>query len=71
MIVLVLSAILVLVLGGCACVWWAERGGPRWVRVVALVTVTIGEVLYEANRRKRKSGWGGSGGSGNSGGSDD
>ncbi|MFE7932006.1 hypothetical protein ACFU6S_25445 [Streptomyces sp. NPDC057456] len=61
MIVLVLSAILALVIGGCVCVWWAERGGPRWVRVVALVTVTIGEVLHEADRRKRKSGSGGSG----------
>ncbi|MYY08595.1 hypothetical protein GT204_06645 [Streptomyces sp. SID4919] len=30
-IALVLLVLLALVAGGCVCVVWAERGGPRWV----------------------------------------
>lgn len=44
-IVLVLVGVLLLVVGGCVCVVWASRGGPRWVRVVASVTVGVGEVV--------------------------
>jgi hypothetical protein len=29
MAILVLSLFLVAVIGGCACVFWAARGGPR------------------------------------------
>ncbi|WP_372478423.1 hypothetical protein [Streptomyces daghestanicus] len=43
--VVVLSGVLVLVLGGCACVVWAERGGPRWARGVARVTLAAGELV--------------------------
>ncbi|WP_030240456.1 MULTISPECIES: hypothetical protein [unclassified Streptomyces] len=57
MAVLVLLGVLALVIGGCVCVVWAERGGPRWVRVVAAVTRGAGELLHIAGK--------GSGGSGN------
>ncbi|MGW1898929.1 hypothetical protein ACWCQB_16105 [Streptomyces hirsutus] len=52
MITLVLLGILALVVGGCVCVVWAERGGPRWARAVAAVTLGAGELLrrYEKNR---------------------
>jgi hypothetical protein len=45
MTVLILSGVLVLVIGGCACVFWAARGGPRWVRAVATGTLAAGELL--------------------------
>ncbi|MFJ9457854.1 hypothetical protein ACIRST_22570 [Kitasatospora sp. NPDC101447] len=41
----VLIGILVLVVAGCGCVVWADRGGPAWTRVVATITVRAGEVL--------------------------
>ncbi|MEV1065924.1 hypothetical protein [Streptomyces sp. NPDC050263] len=56
MTVLVLSGLLALVLGGCACVWWAARGGPRWARGVAAVILTLSELLTQAERRSRRSG---------------
>lgn len=45
MTVLILSGVLALVIGGCACVFWAARGGPRWVRAVATATLAVGELL--------------------------
>ncbi|MGW1930169.1 hypothetical protein ACWCPG_12650, partial [Streptomyces sp. NPDC001919] len=39
MIMVALTGVLVLVVGGCVCVVWAARGGPRWVRGVAAVTL--------------------------------
>ncbi|MGX9883163.1 hypothetical protein [Streptomyces sp. NPDC002276] len=53
-IVLLLLGVLVLVIGGCACVVWAERGGPRWARVVAIVTLTLGELLRSSGRNRRR-----------------
>ncbi|CAM5579187.1 Secreted protein OS=Streptomyces aurantiogriseus OX=66870 GN=GCM10010251_58150 PE=4 SV=1 [Streptomyces aurantiogriseus] len=47
---LVLVGVLVLVVGGCVCVVWAERGGPRWVRAVAAVTRFAGELVSRAGR---------------------
>ncbi|MER7582545.1 hypothetical protein [Kitasatospora sp. NPDC097691] len=41
----VLIGILVLVVAGCGCVVWADRGGPAWTRVVATLTVRSGEAL--------------------------
>ncbi|WP_374104454.1 hypothetical protein [Streptomyces sp. ISL-43] len=57
MIVLVLLGLLAFAVGGCACVVWAERGGPRWVRAVATVTLAAGELVRrsEKNRRRRRS----------------
>lgn len=46
MALLVLSGILVIVVFGCVCVVWAQRGGPRWVRGVATVTRLAGEVVH-------------------------
>ncbi len=63
--ILVLSVILALVVGGCVCVVWASRGGPRWTRGVAHVVLAAGEVLRIASTRSK-----GSSGQGDSGGSD-
>ncbi len=63
-IVLVLVGVLALVVAGCVCVVWASRGGPRWVRGVAAVTLTLSEVVGSSRRRGR--GLGGGSGSGSS-----
>ncbi|MFF7211742.1 hypothetical protein ACFZAU_14590 [Streptomyces sp. NPDC008238] len=55
MVVLVLLGVLALVVGGCVCVVWAERGGPRWARVVATVTLAAGELLRRSDRSRRRS----------------
>ncbi|MEU7640566.1 hypothetical protein AB0C11_31595 [Streptomyces sp. NPDC039016] len=55
MVDLVLSGVLALAVGGCTCVVWAERGGPRWVRRVATVTLAAGELVRRAERRRRRS----------------
>lgn len=48
--VLVMSGVLALVVAGCACVVWAARGGPRWARAVAAVTLTVAELVRVAGR---------------------
>jgi hypothetical protein len=53
--VVVLLGVLALVVGGCACVVWAERGGPRWARVVAKVTLAAGELLRRSEKSRRRS----------------
>ncbi|CAM5655323.1 hypothetical protein ADL28_02500 [Streptomyces violaceusniger] len=53
--VLVLLGVLALVIGGCACVVWAERGGPRWARSVATVTPPAGELLRRSGRASANS----------------
>ncbi|MGV9933484.1 hypothetical protein ACWDY4_23245 [Streptomyces olivaceoviridis] len=53
MIVLLLG-VLVLVIGGCVCVVWAERGGPRWVRIVAALTRGAGELLSSAQKSRNR-----------------
>ncbi|WP_416957183.1 hypothetical protein [Streptomyces sp. Agncl-13] len=55
MIVVLLLGVLALLIGGCACVFWAERGGPRWARVVATVTLTASELLRGSDKKRR---WG-------------
>ncbi|MFF2077927.1 hypothetical protein ACFVXG_24615 [Kitasatospora sp. NPDC058162] len=50
----VLVGVLVLVLAGCGCVVWAARGGPRWARAVAAVTLGAGELLRGQARRRRR-----------------
>ncbi|WP_210589849.1 hypothetical protein [Streptomyces sp. GESEQ-35] len=55
MTVLILSVVLVLVLAGCACVVWAQRGGPRWVRGVAAVTVGAGQLVSRLGRSNGRS----------------
>ncbi|WP_033216517.1 hypothetical protein [Kitasatospora phosalacinea] len=61
----VLVVVLVLVLGGCACVVWAERGGPRWVRLVSRATLGAGGLVRRVERDRRRRGL--SNGSGDSG----
>ncbi|MFF2526585.1 hypothetical protein [Streptomyces liangshanensis] len=54
MMILALLGVLALAVGGCVCVVWAERGGPRWVRVVATITLAAGKVVqYSAKNRRR------------------
>ncbi|MFE5829537.1 MULTISPECIES: hypothetical protein [unclassified Streptomyces] len=70
MFLFVMSAVLVLAVGGCVCVVWAARGGPRWTRGVAAVVLLCGE-LVRAGGRGRGRGIGGHRGSGgDDGGSD-
>ncbi|WP_208869272.1 hypothetical protein [Streptomyces sp. MJM8645] len=74
----VLVGVLVLAVGGCVCVVWAERGGPRWVRAVASATLVSGSVLRRSARSRRRNrslsggdsgdGGGGDGGGGGGGG---
>ncbi|MET9673903.1 hypothetical protein ABZY68_12525 [Streptomyces sp. NPDC006482] len=56
MILMVLIGVLVLAVGGCVCVVWAARGGPRWVRAVATVTLLGGEVVRDGRRRSGRQG---------------
>ncbi|MFF0298471.1 hypothetical protein ACFYS8_19375 [Kitasatospora sp. NPDC004615] len=53
MIGVVLVVVLLLVVGGCGCVVWAERGGPGWVRMVARATLGAGEFVRRDARRRR------------------
>ncbi|MEV5816745.1 hypothetical protein [Streptomyces mutabilis] len=52
MILILLSAVLLLVVGGCVCVVWAARGGPRWTRAVAKGTLLAGELVRAPRRGK-------------------
>lgn len=68
MVQAVLLVVLALAVGGCVCVVWAGRGGPRWVRAVAAVTLAAGTVVRDMRaRNRRRNRWSVGGGSGNSG----
>ena len=54
MVVLALAVVLALVVGGCVCVVWAARGGPRWVRAVSSVTLGLGEVVRSQSKRNSR-----------------
>ncbi|MFF7716072.1 hypothetical protein [Streptomyces sp. NPDC007988] len=56
MALLVLSGVIALAVGGCVCVVWAARGGPRWTRIVSAVTLAAAELVSTAGRRNRS--WG-------------
>ncbi|MFF0559273.1 hypothetical protein ACH4ZU_32010 [Streptomyces sp. NPDC020472] len=58
MILYVLIGVLVLTVAGCASVVWAARGGPRWVRAIAAVTLLGGEAVRAGRRRSGKRGGG-------------
>ncbi|MFJ4724268.1 hypothetical protein [Streptomyces luteogriseus] len=54
MLVLVLSVVVVLLAGGCVCVFWAARGdAPRWARGVARATLLGSDLARSANRNPR------------------
>ncbi|WP_395570591.1 hypothetical protein [Streptomyces sp. BK79] len=55
MATVILVGVLALVVGGCVCVVWAARGGPRWVRAVSAVTLAAGGMV----RASKGSGRGG------------
>ncbi|MGW3460868.1 hypothetical protein ACWDE9_15290 [Streptomyces olivaceoviridis] len=52
--IFLLLGVLVLVIGGCVCVVWAERGGPRWVRIVAALTRGAGELVSSAQKSRSR-----------------
>ncbi|MFH7594320.1 hypothetical protein WDV06_04340 [Streptomyces racemochromogenes] len=54
MVGLVLLGIVALTVGGCACVVWAERGGPRWTRAVAQVTLAAGDLVRRSGKNRRR-----------------
>lgn len=61
MLVLVLSVVVLLVIGGCVCVFWTARGdAPRWARGVAKATLIGSDLARSAGRspRSRQSGGG-------------
>ncbi|MGR4879276.1 hypothetical protein ACIPUC_07575 [Streptomyces sp. LARHCF249] len=49
-----LLLLLAAAVGGAVCVVWAERGGPRWVRIVASVTLGIGRAVRGADKSRRR-----------------
>jgi hypothetical protein len=54
MLVLVLSVVVLLVIGGCVCVFWAARGdAPRWARGVAKATLLGSELARSASPKSR------------------
>ncbi|MBB4712306.1 hypothetical protein [Streptomyces luteogriseus] len=54
MLVLVLSVVVLLLVGGCVCVFWAARGdAPRWARGVARATLLGSELSRSASRSPR------------------
>lgn len=59
MLVLILAVVVLLVIGGCVCVYWAARGdAPRWARGVAKVTLLGSELARSASRSSRSHGSG-------------
>ncbi|MFF3610908.1 hypothetical protein [Streptomyces sp. NPDC002580] len=65
MAVIVLLGVLLLVVLGCVCVFRDARGDvPRWVHVMAVVTLAAGEAVSHSGKRGRR-------GSGDGGGGDD
>ncbi|MFG3258700.1 hypothetical protein [Streptomyces sp. NPDC048172] len=56
MLVLLLSVVLLLVIGGCVCVVWTARGdAPRWARGVARVTRLGSDVTRSVTPRNSRS----------------
>lgn len=49
-----LLVVLALAVGGCVCVVWAARGGPRWVRAVAKVTLGAAELLRHLDKNHQR-----------------
>ncbi|MFD0312698.1 hypothetical protein [Streptomyces flavalbus] len=61
MLVLMLSVVVLLLIGGCVCVYWSARGdAPRWARGVAKATLLGSDLARGASRGSRSSRSGGS-----------
>jgi hypothetical protein len=56
MMILLAVGLVALAVGGCVCVVWADRGGPRWVRGVAAVTLVLSDLVRSSSKRKRRRG---------------
>ncbi|MDX3798919.1 hypothetical protein [Streptomyces sp. AK04-3B] len=55
MLLLILAVVLLLLVGGCVCVYWEARGdAPRWARGVAKATL-VGSELARSTRRSSRS----------------
>lgn len=54
MILAVLIGVLVLVVAGCGCVVWAARGGPGWVRGIAIATLGAGELVRRIETKQKR-----------------
>ncbi|MFJ3669501.1 hypothetical protein ACIPSE_23905 [Streptomyces sp. NPDC090106] len=55
MIDLLLGLLVLVAIGGCVCVFRAERGGPRWVRIVARLTLAASDAARASAKRSRSS----------------
>ncbi|MGW1544497.1 hypothetical protein ACWCPM_30460 [Streptomyces sp. NPDC002309] len=54
LVLAILSVVLLLLIGGCVCVFWAARGdAPRWARGVARATLLGSELAGSASRNSR------------------
>jgi hypothetical protein len=54
MLVFILSVVILLVIGGCVCVYWTARGdAPRWARGVAKTTEVASDLVLRANSKSR------------------
>ncbi|MDT0573602.1 hypothetical protein RM704_40230 [Streptomyces sp. DSM 3412] len=54
MLILILSVVLLLALGGIVCIYWTARGdAPRWARGVARTTDVASDVLLHANKSSK------------------
>ncbi|MGW7199106.1 hypothetical protein [Streptomyces chryseus] len=54
MLVLILSVVVLLVIGGCVCVFRAARGdAPRWARGLAKATLLGSDLARSASRNSR------------------
>ncbi|MCX4438681.1 hypothetical protein ABZ649_25765 [Streptomyces albidoflavus] len=49
-----LLVVLALAVGGCVCVVWAARGGPRWVRVVSRLTLGAAELVRHLDKNPNR-----------------
>ncbi|UQT61245.1 hypothetical protein M4V62_42680 [Streptomyces durmitorensis] len=54
MLAFILSVVVLLFVGGCACVFWTARGGaPRWARGVAKATLFVSDLARSSSRGSR------------------
>ncbi|MFC7913671.1 hypothetical protein [Streptomyces sp. NPDC057386] len=56
MALVILLGLLAAAVFGCVCVVWAERGGPRWVRVMAALTRGAGGAVRALGGSRRSRG---------------